>query len=101
MAGETVLPDSVSSEVIEDRAKDNKPLLLNRLNELTPREIAVLKFAARGMTNKDIAIRLGLSVRSVKANFTNLYLKLGVASRTEAVSMALKVGTITLDDLNE
>jgi DNA-binding CsgD family transcriptional regulator len=44
---------------------------------------------------------LDLTVRRVKANLTTLFLKLGVSSRTEAISVGLKSGLITLGELKE
>ncbi len=66
---------------------------------LSPREIEVLRLAARGMSNKDIAKQLFLTVRTVKAHFTNTFNKMGVGSRTEAIVKGLKEGYITLDDV--
>ncbi len=66
---------------------------------LTPREIQVLRLAARGMSNKDIGSELGITVRTVKGHLLNIYTKMKVKSRTEAVSRALKEGWITLDDM--
>jgi len=67
---------------------------------LTGREIEVLKRAAKGMSNKDIANELCLSVRSIETHMTNIFNKLRVGSRTEAVVHGLKNGWFTLEDLN-
>ncbi len=61
---------------------------------LTPRELAVLRLLARGMSNKAIAAELGLSARTVNFHLDNLYSKLGVASRTEALLAALRLGLV-------
>jgi len=66
---------------------------------LTEREREVLKRAARGMCNKDIAEELFLSVRTVEAHLESIFNKLGVGSRTEAVVCSLKKGWFTLEDL--
>ncbi len=66
---------------------------------LTPREIQVLQLAARGMSNKDIGAELEITVRTVKGHLMNIYAKMKVKSRTEAVSSALKEGWITLEDM--
>lgn len=68
---------------------------------LTPREIQVLQLAARGMSNKDIGSELGITVRTVKGHLMNIYAKMNVKSRTEAVSCALKEGWITLEDMGQ
>jgi DNA-binding NarL/FixJ family response regulator len=59
---------------------------------LTAREIDVLRAAARGLSNKQIAVELSLSPRTVQTHLTSIFAKLGVASRTEAVLRALKEG---------
>ena len=60
----------------------------------------MLKGAAKGMCNKDIAEELFLSVRSVESHMGSILNKLGVGSRTEAVVHALKKGWFTLEDLD-
>jgi NarL family two-component system response regulator YdfI len=58
--------------------------------ELTERELEVLTAVAGGERNKEIAYRLGISERTVKAHLTNVYNKLGVDSRAAAVSVAMQ-----------
>jgi len=65
---------------------------------LSEREMEVLREAARGLPNKDIARRLSLSVRTVHTHLGNIFAKLGVGSRTEAVLLALRNGWIALDE---
>ena len=60
----------------------------------TERELAVLTGAARGLGNKQIAAELGISPRTVQTHLTNVFTKLGVSSRTEAVLRALKEGWV-------
>jgi DNA-binding NarL/FixJ family response regulator len=59
---------------------------------LTDREREVLSLLARGLTNKDIAQSLFLSVRTIEAHLRNIYGKLDVNSRTEAVLWAVQHG---------
>jgi NarL family two-component system response regulator LiaR len=66
---------------------------------LTARECEVLKRAARGMWNKEIAEELFLSLSTVEAHLSSIFNKLGVSSRTEAVVSGLKKGLLTLEDL--
>jgi DNA-binding NarL/FixJ family response regulator len=62
---------------------------------LTAREQEVLHLLARGMRNKEIATRLFVSERTVNFHLANIYQKLNVSGRTEALSKALEQGLIT------
>ena len=59
----------------------------------------VMKLVTKGLSNKDIADELCLSIRTVQGHLGNIFNKLAVSSRTEAVVHALKEGWITLDDI--
>jgi DNA-binding NarL/FixJ family response regulator len=65
---------------------------------LTERELNVLTSAARGLTNKQIGKELFISDRTVQGHLQNIYQKLGVATRTEAVTVGLARGFITLSE---
>lgn len=69
------------------------PLSIDSLQSLgfTEGEVEVLLHIARGKTNKEIAAALHVSPRTVKKHLDNVYRKFGVASRTEALSHALRV----------
>jgi DNA-binding NarL/FixJ family response regulator len=56
----------------------------NSLKRFSSREIEVLELASQGMTNPEIATRLGLSVHAIKFHLGSVYKKLGAANRTEA-----------------
>lgn len=71
---------------------DEAPLV----EELTPRELDVLRLLAEGLPNKTIAQRLDISEHTVKFHVNALLGKLGVASRTEAVVRATRLGLIFL-----
>jgi NarL family two-component system response regulator YdfI len=62
--------------------------------QLTPRELEVLQAAATGERNKEIALRLNISARTVKAHLTSVYNKLGVDSRAAAVAVAAQKGLL-------
>jgi DNA-binding NarL/FixJ family response regulator len=64
--------------------------------ELTAREIAVLRLIALGNTNKEIAAQLRISDETVKSHVTNILEKLGANDRTHAVTTALRRGIIAL-----
>jgi len=66
---------------------------------LTPREIEILKLAASGKSNKDIANELFISVRTVKAHLTTIFNKMDCGCRTDAIIKGLRAGYITLDDI--
>jgi DNA-binding NarL/FixJ family response regulator len=98
-AGESVLHPAVARRVIdrfvlppEKRTAPDAP------DELTEREMEVLRLAAKGMSNRGIATELVISVRTVQTHLNNVFSKLGVGSRTEAVIHALRKGWITLED---
>jgi DNA-binding NarL/FixJ family response regulator len=100
VCGETVLTRSVSQEIFKYAFRHIvKPAKLDTCEQLSARELDVLNMAAKGISNKDIALSLGLSVRTVKAYLADIFLKLDVASRTEAVMVSLKRGIISVDDL--
>lgn len=63
---------------------------------LSGREIETLQAVAEGLANKEIATKLFISPNTVKVHLRNIYTKLGASSRTEAVTMALQQGLITL-----
>ncbi len=65
--------------------------------QLSPREMEVLKHLARGLSNKEIAAQLGLVVGTVKIHIANIFSKLGVSDRTQALVTAVKRGIIEID----
>jgi NarL family two-component system response regulator YdfI len=64
---------------------------------LSEREQEVLAFLAQGAANKEIAHRLHITERTVKAHVTSIFNKLGVNSRAEAVAVAMRHGLLSLD----
>lgn len=63
---------------------------------LADRQMDVLKALAEGLTNKEIARRLGIAEITVKVHLQSIYRKLGVSNRTEALAAALNRGLVTL-----
>lgn len=61
---------------------------------LTERELEVLQAAARGERNKEIAYKLGITERTVKAHLASIYQKLNVDSRAAAVAVAAQKGLL-------
>lgn len=68
------------------------------LRRLDNRELEMLGYAARGLTNKEIGKLLFISDRTVQGHLQNVYQKLGVGTRTEAVTVGLSRGIIALTD---
>jgi two-component system, NarL family, response regulator LiaR len=100
VAGEAVLTPLVLQQILKSIPREpDKAILLSSGDNLTPREQLILKLAARGKSNKDIASELNLSVRTIKAHLADIFSKIGVSSRTEAVVSGLKSGILTLRDL--
>lgn len=73
-------------------AKDVQKLLKNEppVQPLTERQLEILSFVTRGLTNQDIAKALGIRVDSVGQNLSTIFAKLGAANRAEATSIALR-----------
>ncbi|GAI76060.1 unnamed protein product [marine sediment metagenome] len=95
-AGEFV-SDAALMQRLFKRAARPQPVALDYGEHLTRRETEVLELAAR-MGNHEVAAHLGISERTVKGHLTNIFQKLNVASRTQAVLAALRRGLISLED---
>jgi len=65
---------------------------------MSERELQVLELAAKGLSNKNIAKELFLSIRTIEAHMRNVFEKLGVSSRTEAVTQAVLHHLIQLSE---
>ncbi len=66
------------------------------ITPLTEREVEVLQLLARGMANKQIALKLSISEHTVKFHVSSIYTKLGAVNRTEAVRLGVRKGLILL-----
>lgn len=98
-AGEPALHQAVLRKMLH-RFQSPADRGVRHLGEiLSEREMEVIRKAAQGETNKDIANELSISVRTVQAHLRSIFTKLGVGSRSEAVLYCLKKGWFTLDDL--
>lgn len=69
----------------------------DEMEGLTSRELEVLQMVGQGLSNKEVAHRLYISDRTVQAHLSNIFSKLQVASRTEAVMYGIRKGWITVD----
>lgn len=81
---------------IADAVLQHARPVVDLIEPLTVRELEVLHLLASGMTNKEIANRLGISDHTVKFHVNGILGKLGVDSRTEAVVQAARLGIVAL-----
>ena len=91
--GEQYLSPSLAAAILEQR-QAAAPLTeseTSTIETLTEREREILNLLAQGRSNKMIASQLYLSVRTVEGHLANIYSRLGVHSRTEAMLMAVKI----------
>jgi NarL family two-component system response regulator LiaR len=98
--GEPVLDPAIAKKVMNYfKLPDKVPIMEEDTDHLSERELDIIKLAAKGLKNKDIADRLHLSYRTVEGHMRDVFNKLGVGSRTEAVLYGLKKGWFTLEEL--
>ncbi len=94
--GKSVLDPALVGKVMRAIAESGQPRAT--YEPLTEREIEVLREAARGLTNKAIGVRLGISDRTVQGHLRRIFEKLQVANRTEAVVRAAQLNLLTLPE---
>jgi len=87
LRGERVIPAPVASRLAEFPER----------SDLTERELEVLRLVGRGLSNKEVARAIGRMDETVKIHLKNIFAKLGVADRTEAVTVGLARGLIHLE----
>ena len=86
-AGKRLMPPEVA-----ERLSEHFPQVA-----LTPREIEVLRYVAKGYGNKEIGVRLGTAAGTVKMHLQNILSKLGASDRTHAVTLAIRRGIIHIE----
>ena len=89
--GKTYIDPSVARLVLDAAAV--------AVDDLTPRELEVLRRLALGRTNKEIASELFISEETVKSHIAKIFAKLDVENRSQAIVQALKRGLVTLEEL--
>jgi DNA-binding NarL/FixJ family response regulator len=96
-AGEALLAPSVTRRLISEFSRvapaDREPE--GAIEELTPRELEVLKLIARGLSNAEIAEELIVSGTTVKTHVARILLKLGLRDRVQVVVKAYETGLVT------
>lgn len=85
-AGETCIPPELIARLVAGMTSE----------DLTERELEVLRLVARGMSNKEVATTLVISETTVKTHLRAIFAKLGVLSRTEAIAAASRRGLVHL-----
>jgi DNA-binding NarL/FixJ family response regulator len=92
-AGEVRLSPQVAARLMREVSAPESP------ETLTDRETEVLRVLARGLSNTEIAEALFITEATVKTHVSNILAKLGLPSRTRAALYALKIGLISLNDI--
>ena len=92
--GETLLKPEILARVLTARSKPASASVAQPDSGLTDRELEVLQAAARGERNKEIAYKLGITERTVKAHLASIYQKFNVDSRAAAVAIAAQKGLL-------
>jgi two-component system, NarL family, response regulator YdfI len=90
--GETLLRPEIIARVLSQAGQNSAPV--SDQSGLTGRELEVLKGVAQGERSKEIAVRLGISERTVKAHLASIYNRLGVDSRAAAIAVAAQRGIL-------
>jgi DNA-binding NarL/FixJ family response regulator len=101
-AGEGLLAPTITRRLIEEFARIGAARRAPRpagLDELTPRELEVLRLVARGLSNAEIAAELFLGDTTVKTHVTHVLGKLGLRDRVQAVVLAYESGIVTPGEL--
>jgi len=96
--GESALDPAVTAKVMAQLASGKPAGAQEAVEGLTERELDVLRLAAKGHTNRAIGRTLNISDRTVQGHLANIFGKLNVNTRTEAVLLAMKQGWLTLDE---
>lgn len=97
--GQTALDPAVARKLATGLPTAQSDLM--PIESLTDREMTVLELAARGLTNRGIGVQLAISDRTVQGHLANIYAKLAVGSRTEAVTKAIQLGLFHLPQAGE
>ena len=97
MKGETFLDPAIAGKVLSSVSYQNLSVKSKNAIQLSERETEILGLMARGLTNADIARELFLSEGTVRNYASNLFSKLGVSDRTQAVIAGLRQGLVDID----
>lgn len=95
-SGLVLLDPAVTRDLASQARVTNPEMAPEILEELTSREVEVLKLMAEGFGNKEIGSRLGITDHTVKFHISSILAKLGASSRTEAVTQGIRMGLIVI-----
>jgi two-component system, NarL family, nitrate/nitrite response regulator NarL len=98
LRNETVVPRKMLGAILR-QAADYVPDAAAERVVLTPTEMTILRFIAKGLPSKQIALRVGVAPSSVETHIRNIYRKLDANNRTAAVGFALKRRLLKVSDL--
>lgn len=96
-AGDTIMSPDIARKMLSTFENINGEAEISP--NLTERELEVIKALAQGLSNKQIARSLGISEKTVRNHASNIYKKLHIYDRTQAVLYAIRRGLVNLDDL--
>ncbi len=100
-AGETALSPRITAKLVGHLDKRGSQRVAELPQRLTRREMEVLRAAASGQPNKAIAGVLAISPQTVQVHLRNIFSKLGVGNRSEAVAYAIRHGFISFEENDE
>lgn len=100
LSGEPVLHPLIAMKIARLWAQRGNASQQGSVEQLSSREIEVLELAARGLRNKAIAEKLGISTRTVEGHFNTIFTKLGVSSRMAAILEAMTRHLVNLNEEN-
>lgn len=92
-AGDIVIGDGIAKDLAQALAQGGSAA--NLREGLTSRELEIVTAVVEGGSNKDIAVKLGISLQTVKHHLTNIFDKTGASSRLELALMALRRGLVS------
>jgi DNA-binding NarL/FixJ family response regulator len=98
--GDTVISPLVLKRILKYASQNRiQPFAINERSKLTVKEQEILRLVARGLSNKEIAQKLGISIPGVKSHLVSIFSKLNTNSRFETIIESLRIGILSVEDL--
>lgn len=95
--GESIVDPAIASRLLKEFSRISKGGSDTNHDSLTEREKEILKLLVQGLSNREVAEKLFISEKTVKNHISNIFRKMEVTDRTQAVVKALKLGMVKLD----